>query len=61
MNYFFLPLRTSTTISIITNNTIKMPNPIPALKIPATASQEVNNVIAKTASSGKSFFILILC
>ena len=45
---YFLDRKISTTIPTITNTTIKIPKPIPALKIPVTTLHEFNkNVKAK--------------
>ena len=49
IHYYFFLLNINTAIRTITNTTRKIPKPIPALKMPPMASQELNNNMDKHA------------
>lgn len=64
VSYFlFLPKRTiKKMISAIIAITIKMPTPIPALKIPSITAQELNIVVDSTTNNVLiEFVIFMLC
>ena len=61
-NYDFFPARiTKNAMSAITAITIKMPKPIPALKMPAIASHEVSVVEMSTKINTESILIFFIC
>ena len=60
--YFLSNLAANITIIAITATTINIPNPIPALKIPSIASQEVKENKrrnSETVISGLLFFMIL--
>ena len=49
-------------ISAVIATTIKIPTPIPALKIPSTTAQELNMVMVSTSSMVRiAFEMFIMC